>query len=78
MKDDPMLRASYVQWAAHFSNQNGETAPVAPPEHVFQNIDKAIFLNDVKEVSGFARYGGMPLVGAAALCIIAVMVWVAA
>lgn len=49
MKDGPFLRASYAQWAAHISNEDTQIAPVSPPEHVFHNIDKAIFLNDVKE-----------------------------
>jgi len=57
MKDDPFLRASYAQWAAHFANENSQIAPVSPPEHVFQNIDKAIFLNDVKEEPVITRWG---------------------
>ncbi len=76
MKDDPFLRASYAQWAAHFANENSQIAPVSPPEHVFQNIDKAIFLNDVKEEPVISRWGMLPLLASALCGCAALMVWI--
>ncbi len=62
MGQDPALRASYAQWASHFAAQTAEIAPVTPPEHVFQNIDKAIFLQAEPERSSWQRFGWLPLI----------------
>ena len=63
MSDDPNLRASYAQWASHFAASNEELAPVTPPEEVFQNIDKAIFLQTEESTSAWRRYAWLPVAG---------------
>lgn len=71
LAEKPALRASYAHWASHFAAQTEAIAPVTPPAHVFQNIDKAIFLQAPAEPSLWSRLGWVSLVafGSLAICV---------